>query len=140
MIPHRFVRVLSLGFAFVARATVATTAMYLLYRQAFQMFAWAPFTRAASTGKLYVRVLSDIREGRVEKATERLEMVLDSDIMTLGSYEDAMPPGARDRNIYVAAALLRQYRQGVPPLCLTHRYCYKFSAAWILAFDRKAAR
>ena len=93
---------------------MATVVWYYASLPVVRMFASAPFISAASTGKLYVRVLNDLREGRIDNATQRLEQMLDGDILVLANYEDALPPQARDRNIYAAVAVMRQYRQQVP--------------------------
>jgi hypothetical protein len=78
------------------------------------MFSYAPFNRAASMGRLYVQVLTDLRQGQSQKSIDTLEMLLDSETMSLSYYEASVPKDMPDPSVYQAAAKIRQYRAQYP--------------------------
>jgi hypothetical protein len=100
--------------AFLAGAAAAAAVLYVAYQPVGRFVASAPFVSAASTGELYVRTLRDLRNSETTKAVQRLEIMLDSEIMTLSAYEEAIPADERDKAIYGAAAIMREYRREVP--------------------------
>jgi hypothetical protein len=100
--------------SFVAGSVLTTAASYVHMRSTFDFWAAVPYESAASTGRLYAKMLHQLRDGQTDRATRTLEALLDTELITLSRYEEAIPESRRDRGVYQAARDMRMYRSQYP--------------------------
>jgi hypothetical protein len=100
--------------SFVAGSVLTTAASYLYMRPTFDFWTAVPYDSAASTGRLYAKILQRLRNGQMDPAIETLEALLDTELITLSLYEEAIPEKRRDRRVYEAAREMRVYRSRYP--------------------------
>lgn len=72
------------------------------------------YLNAASNAVIDVQTLRAIHENDLAKATSILEARIDSHLIHLSLYNDAIPPQWRDAAVYANLAEVRKYRTEVP--------------------------
>jgi hypothetical protein len=72
------------------------------------------YLTAASDAAIDVRTLRAIRNNDLTAATSILEARIDSHLLHLSSYNDAIPREWRDAAVYTDLATVRRYRAEVP--------------------------
>jgi hypothetical protein len=87
---------------------------YSQYHQLADLFITMPFERDASYAHLDVKILRDIRDGKLDGAVNILEHQLDGELFTLQYYHDAVRPSLRNEAVYSALDDVRAYRTEVP--------------------------
>lgn len=83
-------------------------------RPGLEFIATASYRQAASTGKLYVKLLRSLRTGQTDPTISTLEAMVDGEAITLSTYEEVTRPELRDPYVYSAAQTMRAYRLEYP--------------------------
>lgn len=98
---------------FFAGAGVALGAAYLVALPVVRLFGTAPLYRAASEGKLDVSLLRKLRSGDTNGPIKSLELLLDGNIVTLGTYAKEGDHELRSEAVSALSDLAR-YRRDFP--------------------------
>ena len=100
--------------SFCAGISVAWGMGYFLVRPGFEFIATAPYQQAASTGKLYVKMLRSLCGGQTELTISSLELLVDGQAILISNYEKAIRAELRDPYVYSAARIMPAYRLEYP--------------------------
>jgi hypothetical protein len=72
------------------------------------------FYRAASEGRLQIRILQDLRKGDTKRSIETLELLLDANLVMLAQFREEDLPKEKIEAIHAAISEIRQYREKYP--------------------------
>jgi hypothetical protein len=110
----RYRTVLLVATSFVGGVLITTGSAYLAFRPISQLFTSAAIMQTAARGKDLAQVLQQLRYGDTTHPIQTLEVMVDLDTLTLGSYRRRTLDNDLQERVRDSLTEIREYRRQFP--------------------------